>query len=59
MKSTTVTATFTADIFDGDWKLQMLLIPRLTPSFKLELSFSREFPASLGRASPLPVARAI
>ncbi|MDR2677718.1 MAG: hypothetical protein LBB26_04135 [Puniceicoccales bacterium] len=47
------TAAFAIDIFKGDWELRMSPILSLSPGFKLELSFSRGFPASLGRASPL------
>ncbi|MDR2677751.1 MAG: hypothetical protein LBB26_04320 [Puniceicoccales bacterium] len=43
------------DIFDGAWGLPVFLIHKLTPGYKLEPSFLREFPAILGRASPLPV----
>ncbi|MDR2677271.1 MAG: hypothetical protein LBB26_01755 [Puniceicoccales bacterium] len=58
MKNSTVAATCTTDIlaniFDDAWELQKFPIPKLTPGFKLEPPFSREFPAFLGRASPLP-----
>ncbi|MDR2677521.1 MAG: hypothetical protein LBB26_03070 [Puniceicoccales bacterium] len=59
MKSNTDTTAHASNIFDGDWELQMLPIPGLTPGFTLELLFLWEFPASLGRASPLSVAKAI
>ncbi|MDR2677328.1 MAG: hypothetical protein LBB26_02045 [Puniceicoccales bacterium] len=55
MKST---ATATTDIFNDDCKLQTLPVSELTPGFKLEPPFSWEFPAFLGRASPLPTAKA-
>ncbi|MDR2677553.1 MAG: hypothetical protein LBB26_03250 [Puniceicoccales bacterium] len=49
--------THTEDVFNGDWKLQMF--PGLPPGFKLEARLFREPPAFLGRASPLPVTKAI
>ncbi|MDR2677357.1 MAG: hypothetical protein LBB26_02205 [Puniceicoccales bacterium] len=59
MKNTTIVAAHPANIFDDDCELQIFPTPGLTPGSKLKLSFSREFPASLGRASPLPAAKAI
>ncbi|MDR2677052.1 MAG: hypothetical protein LBB26_00595 [Puniceicoccales bacterium] len=56
MKSTAIRAT---DIFDGDRGLQMFPGPRLIPGLKLEPPSLWEFPAFLGRASPLPAAKAI
>ncbi|MDR2677510.1 MAG: hypothetical protein LBB26_03015 [Puniceicoccales bacterium] len=56
MKSTTA---FTTDIFDDNWERQTFLVPGLTPGFKLEPLFPWEFPASSGRASQLPAAKAI
>ncbi|MDR2677076.1 MAG: hypothetical protein LBB26_00720 [Puniceicoccales bacterium] len=54
-----VTATSPTGTSDCAQELQMFLLPELTPGFKLKPSFSREFPLSLGRASPLPAAKAI
>ncbi|MDR2676982.1 MAG: hypothetical protein LBB26_00195 [Puniceicoccales bacterium] len=59
MKNATTTPASATDIFNGDWELQIFPAPRLTPGFKLEPSFLREFSAFLGRASPLPAAQAI
>ncbi|MDR2677796.1 MAG: hypothetical protein LBB26_04560 [Puniceicoccales bacterium] len=59
MNSFTVPAAFTADIFSGGWKLRMFPAPGLTPGFKLEPPFLWEFPASLGRASLSPAAKAV
>ncbi|MDR2677693.1 MAG: hypothetical protein LBB26_04000 [Puniceicoccales bacterium] len=59
MKSTTDTTANTANIFNGGLELQAFPALGLTPDFKLGPSFLREFPASLGRASPLPAAKVI
>ncbi|MDR2677759.1 MAG: hypothetical protein LBB26_04360 [Puniceicoccales bacterium] len=56
MKSAT---TFTPDIFDNDQGTQTFPAPGLTSGFKLELPILWEFPAFLGRASPLPAAKTI
>ncbi|MDR2677544.1 MAG: hypothetical protein LBB26_03205 [Puniceicoccales bacterium] len=56
MKNTTAA---TADIFNDDWDQQMFPTPELTLGFKLEPPFLWEFPAFLGRASPLPAAKTI
>ncbi|MDR2677218.1 MAG: hypothetical protein LBB26_01475 [Puniceicoccales bacterium] len=59
MESTTITAARERDIFDDDRELQLFPNLGLTPGSKLEPPFLWEFPAFLGRASPLPAARAI
>ncbi|MDR2677026.1 MAG: hypothetical protein LBB26_00465 [Puniceicoccales bacterium] len=59
MKNVTATTVSTKGIFDGDWELRMFPVLRLAPGFKLDLSFLRESPAFLERASPLPATKAI
>ncbi|MDR2677458.1 MAG: hypothetical protein LBB26_02755 [Puniceicoccales bacterium] len=59
MKSTTDTAAFALNIFDGDWELQAFPVLGLPPGLKQETSFLGKFPAFLERASPLPDAKAI
>ncbi|MDR2677776.1 MAG: hypothetical protein LBB26_04445 [Puniceicoccales bacterium] len=59
MKSIADTTAPMTDVFYGDWKLQTFPVHGLTPGFKLEPPFLRGFPTFLGRASPLPAAKAI
>ncbi|MDR2677144.1 MAG: hypothetical protein LBB26_01075 [Puniceicoccales bacterium] len=59
MKSITDTAVDKADTPNGDWKLPAFSVPELTPGSQLGFPFLWEFPAFLGRASPLPAGKVI